>query len=155
MHLFLGNFLRGTCEIQETGDRRDAKTSPQITTVHKARAELHKMRKYRQHIICRKLLQTPDWRILSYFFIFYYWHYYRCPHSPTPLPTSIQPPLLFPQAIITLCLCLLVIHRCSLANPFLFFHPVLPPTPLWQLSVCLFHVSMLLFLFCSPVYFVH
>lgn len=42
MHLFLGNFLSRTYEMQETGDRRDAKRSPQMTIVHEARAVLLK-----------------------------------------------------------------------------------------------------------------
>ena len=47
-------------------------------------------------------------------------------------------------------LCLWVMHECSLANPFTFFHAVFSPcSPLTAVS--LFHVSMPLVLCCSSV----
>ena len=51
------------------------------------------------------------------------------------------------------CLCPRVMHVCSLANPFTFFHPVSSP-PSSQTAAGLLHVSMTLFLFYSSVYFV-
>ena len=48
------------------------------------------------------------------------------------------------------CVYPLVIHICSLANPFTFFHPA-PPSPFTAVS--LFHVFMPLFLFCMQGHF--
>ena len=50
--------------------------------------------------------------------------------------------------------CPSVIHTCSSASPFPFFSP-LYPSPSLLVTVSLFHVSMLLVLFCLLVYFVH
>ena len=84
---------------------------------------------------------------------FYCWHYSRgplispiCPPPPSPHPSSLWPS---PHC----CLCLWVMHICSLASPFAFFHPVLPSPPLT--AVGLLHVPMPPFLPCLSVYFVH
>ena len=77
---------------------------------------------------------------LYFFLYFYYVHYYRCPHFP-PAPLS-QPPLNpypppFSVASTSCCLCLWVVHVCSLANSFASFHLVLHPiSPLT--TICLF-----------------
>ena len=66
----------------------------------------------------------------SVFLYFYCWHLHTdVPISPHPLPPSLWPS---PHS----CLCLRVMHICSLTNPFTLFHPVTLPPPLWQLSVC-------------------
>ena len=76
----------------------------------------------------------------------------QVPLFSSPLPTSIQPPThLWPSPHCCLCLC--VMCMCPSANPFIFFHSVLPPSALT--AVTLFSVSMSLFLFCLSVYFVH
>ena len=68
-----------------------------------------------------------------------------------PLPSSCTPlHSLWPSP--HCCLCLWVMHICSLANPFTFFYPVPPST---SDGVSLFQLSMTLFLFCSSVHFVH
>ena len=69
------------------------------------------------------------------------------PLHPASSPTSLWPP---PHC----CLCLWVMHGCSLAHPFTFFHLV--PSPYSPLTfISLFNMSMPLFLFCSSHYFVH
>ena len=67
--------------------------------------------------------------------------------SPFPaLPTFTQ--LLSPRPSPHCCLCLWVLHVCSVANPFI-FHLISPP--LWQLSACSMYTC--LFLACSSDYF--
>ena len=78
--------------------------------------------------------------LVNFFFLYFCcWHYCRCPHFPSyrPLLPAPAPPSLQPSPHCFLCL--RVIHICSLANPFPFFHPVPPTPPLWQLSVCSVH----------------
>ena len=73
------------------------------------------------------------------------------PHFAHIHPSSAPPSLwLSPHCF----LCLWVTHIRSLANPFTFFHPALPPTSP-RTAVSLFLESMPLFLFCSSADFVH
>ena len=61
--------------------------------------------------------------------------------QPHPYPSLSQSPYFCPSPW--------VMHKCSLATPFTIFHPVSPTT---LAAVSLFHVAMLLLLFCSLVY---
>ena len=49
------------------------------------------------------------------------------PMPPHPLPAFSQLPLSSLSCPPHCCLCLWVMHICSLADPFTFFHPVFPP----------------------------
>ena len=77
------------------------------------------------------------------FYLFYYQHYCRCPHSSLslPLPTSTQlPRSLWPSPYY--CLCPRVMHICSLPNLFPFIESF---SPSLLTAITLFHVSMPLF----------
>ena len=74
--------------------------------------------------------------VTGFFFNFYCWHYYRCPHSlllclPSLIP---QPPSLWPSphCCWTYELCIYVL--CLIPSPS--FIPYLLSPPFWQLSFC-------------------
>ena len=73
-----------------------------------------------------------------------------CPLCPPPLTPYPHLPL----AVITLLFLPACYVYVFLLNPFTFFHPASQASSLLTV-ICLFHVSMPLFLFCSSVYSVY